>query len=113
MIPRPSDLAREALADILPADFSPNESSTREKKGKKAEFQEFLGKNGLGPSEVARNIAEVANFSEDYSLRLKANEVAMRAHEILGDEKQSVTPVINILIRDSTVNVAEILTPRI
>ena len=102
MIPLPDNLqkAKTALSTLLPAGNNKNG------------FTQELESNGLGLQAIAQNVSLIANFAADESLKLKANELAMRAFDVLKDTADGKSVTINIQILDSNVDIIDLCTPR-
>jgi hypothetical protein len=109
MIPLPSDNLRKAREAII-ADVVPQSSSPNGKNSRKEIMLNELENNGLSVSDIARNLSNLANFSSDDNMRLRANETASKFYGLLNDDAQKST-TINIIV-DGDANIAAICTPK-
>lgn len=67
----------------------------------KAPLSDLLESVGLGLEKTLENLAETANSSANESLRIRANETALKMHGALKETVQTQMPSFTIVINDS------------
>lgn len=97
----PLEIASQALEALsFPQTFPEDFTSL----SKKAQLQLLLDRKGLGLDAVAENLRFLAFGAEREETRFKANELALRLHEVLKEEKESTPPQIVFQIVGENVN---------
>lgn len=91
-------LERLSVPHTFPEDFS--------NLSKKAQLQLILDRKGLGLDAVAENLRFLAFGAEKEETRLRANELALKLHEVLKEEKETSIPQITFQIVGENVNMA-------
>lgn len=87
----PLEVASQALEELRVPQSFPEDFLNL---SKKAQLQLLLDRKGLGLDAVAENLRFLAFGAEREETRFKANELALKLHEVLKEEKESSVPQI-------------------
>lgn len=84
------------ITTVLPKDI--------QKQSKKLQLQYLLERNGLSLAEIVSSLRDISRGAEREETRLKANELALRLHDVLKDEKEQAAPQIVFQIAGENVS---------
>lgn len=65
---------------------------------KRVRMGNLLAKQGLDLPNIAENLTYLSRFAEKEETKLKANELALKIHDVLTDDSGRASPVVNIQI---------------